>query len=508
MHIAQSADSKNGGGTAKQASMGVAATRGVFWIGGGQVFRQVLGIITSIVLARLLGPGDFGLIAMAYVFIELGQLFADFGIGAAVVQSRNLNPSVLSSAFWANVAVGLGLMFIILIAAPAVGTFYADARVGPVLAALSFTLLLSGVVVVPRAMLHKHLRFDLSVKAQMAGSFVGTVVAIALALSGAGVWSLVAQPVCGSTVTLLFTLRYAGWRPRREFSWDSIRHIAKFSTDVLGSSLAGYVVTNADKMLVGKVLGSAALGLYSLGFQLMLYPMTHVASVIVKVLFPTLSALQDELPRYRAAYLKSTAAIALFTFPIMMGLYIVSEDFVTVVFGEKWLEMVPVLQVLCFVGMFKSVATTVGTIYLSMARTRAMLYISLVGMPLSVAAFVIGLPWGIVGVASGYAVTSLLLLYVYLAIAFRTVHLRFSEFHASLIRPLTASLVMTTAVWLSHAWLLKQTDFGAQGRLALCVVIGGVVYVLMSLLINRKQVDQLVQISRAALKPRRGAATE
>ncbi len=480
--------------------MGVSATRGVFWVGGGQVFRQVLGVLTSIILARLLGPGEFGLIAMAYIFIELAQLFADFGIGAAVIQTKDIRPTVLSSAFWANTAVGLGLMALMLMAAPFAGLFFENESVGPVLAVLSFTLLLSGMNVVPRATLHKAMRFDLSIKAQMAGSATGTAVAILMAYSGAGVWSLVAQPLCGSTVTLVLTIFYARWKPLWIFSWASIRELARFSADVLGSSLANYAATNGDKLLVGKFIGSSALGLYSLAYQLMLYPMTHVASVIVKVLFPTLSAMQEDLPRFRKAFLKSTAAVAVFTFPVMTGLLIVSEDFVNVVFGEKWLEMVPVLQILCLVGMVKSVATTAGTIYLSMARTRALLNFSLVMMVLSLAAYVIGLPWGIIGVALGFAAVSFLMLYVYLGIAFRAIHLSFSEFHAALARPLAASIMMAGIVWMVRAWFLAQTDATALMRLIWCVIFGFVLYAAVSLVVNRTQLTQLIRISLGAMK--------
>ena len=492
----------------KRIAFGVTATRSVFWVGGGQVFRQILGVITSVILARLLAPTDFGLIALAYVFIELGQLFADFGIGAAVIQSKQVTRTVLSSAFWANVVVGLVLMVIMLAAAPVVGHYYDDTRIVWILVSLSITLLLSGMVVVPRATLHKELRFGFAVKAQMMGSLIGSIVAVVMALGGMGVWSLVAQPVCGSTVTLTLTLWYARWRPHWEYSWNSIRSLAQFSANVLGTSVLSHLNNNADKLLVGKVLGNAALGFYSLAFQLMLYPMTHVASVIVKVLFPTLSALQDDLPRLRNAYLKSTAAVALITFPLMIGLLVVSRDFVDVVFGEKWLPMVPVLQVLCLVGMGKSVATTVGAVYLSTARTREHFLIALVMLPLSVVAFVIGLRWGIVGVAFGYAAVALTFVYVYLGIAFRFIHLRFRDFHASIARPVAGSLVMAVAVVAVQQWLETVTTVGVVLRLISSVVTGIGVYGAMSFLVNRDQINELLRISRAALRPSKPAVSE
>jgi len=276
----------------------------------------------------------------------------------------------------------------------------------------------------------------------------------------------------------------------------------------LGTSIVSHLNNNADKLLVGKVLGNAALGFYSMAFQLMLYPMTHVASVIVKVLFPTLSAMQDDLPRLRKAYLKSTAAVALITFPLMIGLLTVSRDFVAVVFGEKWLPMVPVLQVLCLVGMGKSVATTVGAVYLSTARTREHFLIALVMFPVSVAAFAIGLRWDIVGVAFGYAAVALAFVYVYLGVAYRVIHLRFRDFHACIARPLVGSLVMAAAVLAIQQWLQSATTAGALVRLVAGVVTGAAVYVAMSFLVNRDQISEILRISRAALRPSKKAVTE
>lgn len=500
----ENSESTNGNRT---ASLGVAATRGVFWVGGAQVFRQLLGLATSVVLARLLNPADFGLVALALVFVELGQQFADFGIGAAVIQAKEVTRKVLASAFWANVAVGSGLMLIMIGLAPAVGYFYHDARVAWVLASLSFSLLVSGMMVVPRATLHKSLKFDLAVKAQMIGSVVGATVAISMAWHGLGVWSLVAQPICGSTTTLALTIRYARWRPHLEFSWDSIRKLARFSVDVLGSSIANNITDSADKLLIGKFLGNTALGLYSLAFQIMLYPVIHVASVIVKVLFPTLSALQDDPPRFRQAYLRSTAAIAVVTFPMMIGLNLVSADLVTVALGPKWHDLIPIIQILCWVGMGKSISVTAGTIYLSTASTRAMLRLALVVAPVTVIAVLVGMQWGVIGVAIGYAVAWLMFCVAFHWIAYRIAGLRFQDLGRALVRPATAAFVMGGAVWSVQPWLQTYAGLGAVGRLACSVALGAIVYVAMSLVVNREQVYQLGRISLAALRTHKAVAS-
>jgi PST family polysaccharide transporter len=232
----------------------------------------------------------------------------------------------------------------------------------------------------------------------------------------------------------------------------------------------------------------------------MLYPLSKVSSVIVNVLFPALSRMQDETLRLRQAYVRSISAIAFITFPMMIGLFAVSRDFVSVVFGEKWLAMLPVLDILCWVGMMQSIGTTLGTIYLSTGRIRTAFLLTLCSTPIFILSFVIGLRWGITGVALGYAIASAGLFYVGLRLAFAIVGLTFREFHRALAKPLAASVVMLAALLpLSHL-LARATGLPAQGRLGVLVAMGVAVYGLVSMLINRKQMTELMAMVRTAVR--------
>jgi PST family polysaccharide transporter len=481
-------------------SLGMAAARGVFWTGGGQALRQAIQVVASIALARLLTPDDFGLLGMTLIFMGVAQLFADFGIGAAIVQSRQVDRIVLSSCFWANAGAAILVSLLLALASPFAGAFYGDPRVVPILLVLSSSLVLSGIIVVPRATLLRDMAFAQVAKAQVVGSLAGAVVAVMMAWLGLGVWSLVMQPIVGSAVTMVLVMAYAGWLPHLEFSWHRIRNLAGFSAGVLGSDLLNFANRNADNLLVGKFLGSGQLGYYSMAYQLMLYPLSQVSSVIVKVLFPALSRMQDDTLRLRQAYVRSISAIAFITFPMMIGLFAVSRDFVSVVFGEKWLAMLPVLDILCWVGMMQSIGTTLGTIYLSTGRIRTAFLLTLCSTPIFILSFVIGLRWGITGVALGYAIASAGLFYVGLRLAFAIVGLTFREFHRALAKPLAASVVMLAALLpLSHL-LARATGLPAQGRLGVLVAMGVAVYGLVSMLINRKQMTELMAMVRTAVR--------
>jgi O-antigen/teichoic acid export membrane protein len=473
--------------------LGAVAARGVAWTGGAQILRQLIQVAGQLILVRLLQPDDFGLLGMAMFFIGMGQLLADFGVGSALVQSRTHDERAISSCFWLNLGVAAVLAALVLACAPLVGRFYGRVDLAPLIAVLSLNLLLSGLQVVPNALLYRDLRFGQLARAQVTGSVVGAVAAISLAAAGAGVWSLVAQPLVGTTAHLVLTWHSTRWVPRWTFDTVAVKPLARFSAALLGTNLIGYGNRNIDNLLIGRFLGAGPLGHYAMAVQLMLYPLQQVSSVIVRVLFPTLVQIKDDLPRLRGAYLKAVGTIAFVTFPLMGGLFSVADDFVTVVFGPTWAPMVPALRVLCWVGMMQSVGTTVGSIYLAIGRPESALRVTLTAAPVIAAGIAAGLPWGIHGVALGYATASFLLFYYTAHNAFRLVDLRLGEFHRAVLRPLVATALMVGGMLLVARGVATQPP---AVRLGVGIGTGAVLYVLVSLALNRQQVRELVAVVR------------
>ncbi len=470
------------------------AARGVLWTGGGQILRQIVQIGSQLILARLLLPGDFGLLGMALVFVGIGQLVADFGIGSAVVQARSDDRALLSSCFWLNVAVAGALTVVLLACAPLIAVFYRRADLTPIIAALSLNLLLSGLQVIPSALLYRDMRFAELARAQVVGSLVAAVAAIALAWYGAGAWALVAQPLVGGITLLVMYAAAARWRPTREFSWPLVAPLARFSASLLGTNLLGYAHRNVDTMLIGRVLGAGPLGQYSMAIQLMLFPLQQVSSVIVRVLFPTLVRIKDDLPRLRSAYLQAVSAIALVTFPIMGGLFVLADDFVLVVFGANWIEMTPVLKVLAWVGMVQSIGTTVGTIYLATGTMHIALRVSLYATPVLIAGVVAGMPWGIQGVALGYGIATFAVSIYTLGTAFKVIELSFAAFLKVLTRPLAAAMAM---VGIMVAVRPALAGLGLAERFSLGVAAGSALYVVASLMVNRSQLKEMLSLLRS-----------
>jgi O-antigen/teichoic acid export membrane protein len=435
---------------------------------------------------------------MAMFFIGIGQLLADFGIGSAIVQSRTDDDVVLSSCFWLNVAVAGVLAFVVLCASPLIAQFYRREDLAPLVAALSLNLLLSGLQVMPNALLYRDMRFAELARAQVCGSLSGALAAVGMAAAGAGVWALVAQPLVGTSVNLLLCWLPTRWLPKMTFDRIAVAPLVRFSASLLGTNIIGYGNRNVDALLIGRVLGAVPLGHYAMAIQLMLYPLQQISSVIVRVLFPTLVQIQHDLPRLRNAYLKAVATISLLTFPLMGGLFVLAKDLVLVVFGNEWAPMVPVLRVLAWVGLMQSVGTTMGTIYLSTGHPDSALKVTLIGSPILILGMASGLPWGIVGVAIGYALASASLFYYTAITGFRLIDLRLRDFHAVLARPLCATIAMIATLIAFNAWVQLPTG---GTRLAAGVGVGALTYLLFSLAVNMKQLRDLIQMARSLRGP-------
>jgi len=467
------------------------ATSGIKWSTVSQIGRQVMQFATTAILGRLLSPDDFGLLGMATIVIGFVGLFKDLGTSAAVIQKKDLSESLVHSIFWINVAFGLLGTIILFVISPLLAKFYEEPRIAPVLMVLSFTFFISSISILQNALLQKKIAFNKLANIELFAVFNGSAIGIISALLGFGVWSLVYQMLIETTVTTILLLITNSWRPKLVFSWNEVRQIGRYSLNLTGFNIFNYFARNADYLLIGKFLGSESLGYYTLAYRLMLYPLQSISAVLGKVMFPAFSQVQNDNARFSRAYLKVVATIALVSFPMMVCLWAITEPFILTLFGSQWQPVILVLMILVPVGMVQSIATTVGTIYISKGRTDWMLRWGVGSGTLITLAIMIGLQWGIVGVATAYATASFLLTYPSFAIPFRLIDLRVSDLIAVLWRPFLASLLMF-GVLMSLKILILPTSLASASILGILVPTGLITYLLASWFINREQMQELV----------------
>jgi O-antigen/teichoic acid export membrane protein len=421
---------------------------GLGWSGTAQVFRQLLQFATSVVLARLLSPQEFGLIGMIVVFTGFASLFTDLGLGAAIVQKLDLEERHLSSAFWVSIAVGLLLTGLTVAVAPLMARFYDEPDLEPFTRVIAFNFLVGSVNVVQNALLLKNMDFRLLFQIEIVATGLAGLAAIGMAFMGFGVWSLVVQSLLITAISVGMMWWLSAWRPTMAVDIRALKELLGFSSNLLGFNVLNYWVRNLDNFLIGKFIGPSGLGIYTRAYSLMLLPITQVTSVVSRVMFPALSAIQKDVERVRHAYLRSTQAIALVTFPMMIGLLVVAEPFVLVVYGEMWSEVIPILRVFCLIGMGQSIGTTVGWIYTSQGRADLMLKWGIFSAVVYAISFIIGLRWGVMGVAVAYGISGYVILwYPAWAIPGRLINLRFKEMLINLRGPFYCAVAMGIGVW-------------------------------------------------------------
>jgi len=380
---------------------------GALWSVTSQTGRQAIILLSNVVLARLLTPRDFGLTATVLIFVNFAVILAEQGFGAALIQRKEVTEDHLSSIFWVNVALGLGFTALFLAAAPLIAALFHEESLIPLTRAIAWIFAIHSLGMVQATMLTRDLAFKSLAKAEIAAAWIGGAVAIMLAWRGWGPMSIAIQAVVTSLVSVLILWKVGDFRPRFRFRWSAVRDLAEFSSNSFIANVTQYWVRNVDNVLIGFFLGQGPLGVYTRAYSVMLFPLNRVSRVLARVMFPSMSMIQDDLPRVRGLYLKTTRVIALVTFPLMIGVAASAENFTAVVFGPQWREMVPVLRILAIVGMVQSVTSLAGNLYWVSNHTSLRLRVILPIQALQVLGIVVGLKWGILGVSVGYAAASL-----------------------------------------------------------------------------------------------------
>ncbi len=466
---------------------------GIGWSGAQQAMQQGLRFAFTILLVRLLTPADFGQVGMVLVFAGFAQLFSELGLGAAVVQRRELRPEHLDSVFWANIVAGAALTVLFAALAGPIAAFYELPSLRPLTLVVSLNFVIGSFRVVQYSLLQRAMAFRKLALVETTAVLLSGGLAVGLALAGYGIWSLVAQLLALSLCAAVLLWVVGDWRPSFSFRFRALRELFAFSINLLGFSLLDYGVTRASYLLIGKFIGAPALGIYSRADQLMLMPVTQVAGVISRVMFPALSAIQDQRERVKQIYLRAIRTISLLTFPLMLGLLVTARPFVLVVMGEQWAEVVPLLQIFCLAGLTMSVGTTVGWIYTSQGRTDIMMRWGLLAGAVRIIAITIGLRWGIIGVAAAWVASGYLILwYPSWSIAGRLINLRFPEMVRTLAGNFFCALGMAAAVFLLG--LAVPQSWPLWLLLGVQVTAGAVIYIVLALLFRLRTWRELRQL--------------
>jgi PST family polysaccharide transporter len=373
-----------------------------------------------------------------------------------------------------NLAAGVVLTGVFAAASPGIAALYHRPRLTDITLVLSADFLVGAIGIVQLALLQRQMRFRrLAVIQNVAAALGGTLAIVAAAL-GAGVWSLVIEALAATTVQSVLAL-YAGvglaWG---RFDRGAARELWQLSGGQAGYQAINYWSRNADNLIAGRFVGAYGLGIYDRAYQVMLLPVSQVGLVVSYVLFPALARMQDDVERLRKAYLRSIAATALLAMPIAVALFAIAPDFVLAVFGDRWIGMTPILRLLCIAAVPQSIGSTVAVIYQARGRTDWLMRWGVASGVVTIAAFGVGVIWGVKGIAAAYAVRTVVLHYFNFAIPGRLIGVRYRDFARVTVGALAISLVAGAAMW-GVGEAVREIDV-ALARLGCEVVTGVIVY--------------------------------
>lgn len=448
---------------------------GAFVTTTSRVLLLGLNLASTMILARILTPADFGLVAMALVFTGFAALFQEAGLSAATIQKETLSRQELSTVFWLNLLLSAGVTALLIAVAPLLAKLYDEPRLTYLAMWLALEFVINGLGMQHLALLKRQLRYTAISVVEVCAFLVGAVAAVIWATYDASYWALVVLMLGRATTKSLLAWALARWRPGVPQSYRSVMSMIKFGANLTGFKALNYFSSNLDQFLLGRIWGAEALGFYSRAYHLLQLPLGQINLPIAQVAVPALSRLQSRQSEYRTYYYRAMETIACIGKPLVVFLFVCAEPLISIVLGDRWLDSAPIFRGLALGAFLGVTNVAAGWIYVTLGRTDRQLIFELMSLPVRVACIVIGaIYWGAVGAALGVSV-SRAILYVPLRLwAFKNTPISFSGFLGSIQRPIIASLVAGGVVYASTNTFLDSVSSSVEVSYA--GLVGGAVY--------------------------------
>lgn len=454
---------------AKKTPSIVTSTR---WNAVGRGGVAGLQILTTLVAFKLLTIEAVGLMAMARLVTGLAEKLQEMGSQHAIVQREELDSSFLNGAFVVNCCVGFVLTLGVIGVAPLLAIFYERSELVDVLRSLSLIFLIAPFGQVHRALLIRRMAFERIAAVDILMATTKGAVTIYMAWRGFDVWALVGgelAAICVATLALWVT---SPWLPGVRTTHADLADVARFGSNLVGFSLSTYLFLNADRLIIGRVLGAEALGLYAFAQRVTLFPTQNISGVMLGVLIPSFSRMQDEPEEVRDRYLRAIAGISLITFPLLAAFACIAP-MVLEIYDPRWSGAALIIALLAPVGMVQSITSTVGAIFISKGRPDLLFKLSIFVGAMTMTGYLLGSRWGLVGITSGYAVALLLCAYPTFAVTFRLIGERFSNL-LRVLRPIAGATALAVFVLLATEAALQGA--GIELRLIITAATGAIAY--------------------------------
>lgn len=453
--------------------LGQRSARGAVSTLAGQWTRLVLQTGSTIVLARLIAPAEYGLVAMIVSLVGVGDALWNLGLSQATVQRRDVRHDQVTFFFWVQALIGAALTAVVIALAPVIAGFYDQPRLVPLTILLSSMFLLNGLAAQHLAVLTRQMRFGLLSAMDVLGLALGVVAAVVIAALGGGAWAIAVMTLATPVVRLVLSWTTSGWAPGPPRRGQDVAPMMRFGVSLTFTNVLDYSAQNLDNILIGRFYGADALGLYSRAYNLLLMPIRQVTAPISRVAVPVLSYLQDQPERYRRFFMVAFSAVAYAALPSICLLAALSQEIIAVMLGDQWLGAVPIFRILSVAGLLVTLRSTNGWLFVSTGHTGRQALWALANRPVIIGGFVIGLPWGTTGVAWGFLGAHAVLLLPSFVVSVKDTPVSMRNIWQCAWRPIVIALAVYGAGASAHLWLSGSTWLalfaGAAGALTVMV---------------------------------------
>lgn len=459
-----------------KSSAKIKTLSGFVWKFSERILAQLVSFIVSIVLARILTPEHYGVVAMVIVFINIANVFVTSGFSTSLIQKKDATDIDFSTIFYCSLSVSIGIYVVLFVAAPIIANFYSEPQLTSVIRVFSVKLLVSAYNSVQHAYVSRNMLFKKFFFSTLFGTVVSGVVGIALALAGFGVWAIVFQYLvntCVDSIVLGFTIP---WKPRLVFSKQSAKVLMGFGWKVLVADLIGTIFNNLRSLLIGKIYTASDLAYYNKGQQIPNLISTNVDASISSVLFPVISNENDDRQRVKELTRKSMKMSSYIIFPLMAGLAAIAEPLTILLLTEKWRPMIPYLQLICISNALGTITNVNLQSMRAVGSSDVVLKLEIIKKPIALVLILIAVKINVFAVAISMPVYSLIAAFINMQPNNKLFGYSTKEQLLDLL-PATALSIVTFFI----ATIPMKFGFSYIITLFLQIIFGGIVYIALSL---------------------------
>lgn len=475
--------------------------KSVAWSGFSNISIIILNFLIIAILARLLTPSDFGIMGILMVVIGFMSVVVDLGLSSAIIQDQNITHEQLSTIFFLNIILGFILFSIMFFSSNVIAIFFKNDELSIYLKVISVSFIIISFSQIFRAILMKYMNFKLLGSVEVVGNIFYGVSSILLAWNGFGLWSLIIGFIIRQIIEMVLLWIFTKFKPKLFFSLVGIKKLLKFGAYVFGERTTNYFGSNLDYIIIGKFLGAIPLGYYTLAYKLVIFPTINLSPIFSRVFFPAFSTIKDDNNKIKIGYLKEINYTGFIIFPIILGLFVLAPEFVLTVYGAKWDSTISVLQILCLVGLLKSIGNFVGNIFYSKGRSDISFKYNFFYILALAIAILIGMKWGINGVAYSILILSIPSFVICQYLAIRLIELNFRDYFKNL-RVVTISSVSMAIIIFIFKIFLRSVWPSAYNSVVLVfsILLGIVSYVFMILLQDKKIFSEIKNLILLIIK--------